>query len=311
MTIADKILRAKADYDAVYEAGKASGGGGEVTETILEPTEVTENHCWDRQFADLVERENCDFYSYEIQGMFGRVVKVKTILPVDSGVIFADDMENELAFPWYVENTSSNYECEKAFAISSNNFVISFSCVRTEGYPQVIVISGGGNASHTSCYDGTFEGEYIDNEITSVRYGAFAGCTEITKVSLPNCTNVGGNYAFYNMKNVKEILLPNVTSGVFGYTFQNCTNVETIDLRSLGGVKLDGNCFRYCSALETLILGGTEINTLANTNVLSGTPASMSIYVPHDLVDAYKGATNWTTYASRIKSRNDYPGGPI
>ena len=28
MTITEKILRAKADYDAVYEAGKNAGGGG-------------------------------------------------------------------------------------------------------------------------------------------------------------------------------------------------------------------------------------------------------------------------------------------
>ena len=154
---------------------------------------------------------------------------------------------------------------------------------------------------HTSCFDGTFEGEFVDNDITSVRYGAFADCKEITKLSLPNCTNVGGNYAFYNMTNVKEILLPNVASGVFGATFNSCTNVETIDLRSLGGALLDSNCFRYCSKLTTLILGGTAINTLANNNVLGGTPSSMSIYVPDNLVDAYKANSTWASYVSRIK----------
>lgn len=165
--------------------------------------------------------------------------------------------------------------------------------------------------SHTSCFDGSFEGDFIDNDITSLRYGAFAECKKITNLSLPNCTTIGGNYAFYYMENAEEILLPNVTGGVFVATFNFCSKAEIIDLRSLGGVLFDNNCFRYCSNLETLILGGTTINTLANTNVFGGTPATMSIYVPHDLVDAYKSATNWTTYADRIKSRNDYPGGPI
>ena len=63
---------------------------------------------------------------------------------------------------------------------------------------------------HTSCFDGTFKGEFIDNDITSVRYGAFADCNNITKVSLPNCNTISGNYAFYNMDSVTEILLPNV-----------------------------------------------------------------------------------------------------
>ena len=162
--------------------------------------------------------------------------------------------------------------------------------------------SGGG--SHTSCFDGTFEGEFVDNDITSVRYGAFADCKEITKLSLPNCTKVGGNYAFYNMTNVKEILLPSAASGVFGATFNSCTNLETIDLRNLGGVLLDSNCFRFCSALKTLILGGDAICTIANNNVLGGTPSSMSIYVPDDLVDAYKANSTWASFTSRIKPRS-------
>ena len=165
--------------------------------------------------------------------------------------------------------------------------------------------SGGGSVSHTSCFDGTYSGDYIDANITSVRYGAFAGCTEITKLSLPNCTNIGGNYAFYNMTNVKEILLPNVTGSAFGTTFYQCSNVETIDLRSLGGVLLDSNCFRYCAKLATLIFGGTAINTLANNNVLGGTPTTMSIYVPDDLVDAYKANSTWASYVSRIKPMSE------
>lgn len=169
--------------------------------------------------------------------------------------------------------------------------------------------SGGG--SHTSCFDGTYSGDYIDADITSVRYGAFAGCENITKVSLPNCTTIGGNYAFFSMTNVKEILLPKVTSGVFGATFNACSNMETIDLRRLGGVLLDSNCFRYCSNLTTLILGGTAINTIANNNVLGGTPTSMSIYVPDNLVDAYKANSTWASFTSRIKKWSDYPGGGL
>ena len=172
-----------------------------------------------------------------------------------------------------------------------------------------VAVEGGG--SRTSCFDGTLEGEYIDNEITSVRYGAFAGCAQITKIDLPNCTRINGNYAFYDMTNVKKILLPNVKSGLLGATFNSCSNVETIDLRNLGGVLFDSNCFRYCSKLTTLILGGTAINTIANNNVLGGTPTSMSIYVPDNLVDAYKANSTWASFTSRIKKWSDYPGGGL
>lgn len=270
------------------------------TEKVVEPAEVEEGIYWDTSEQNPRARNDCDLYNYKFKGMFGKTAKVKAILPYGSSIII-NDYGNEFFNEWYDSTAENDCEIEKEFPITSDDFELRVSCVRAEGYPQVIVISaGGGNAepvSHTSCFDGTYEGEFVDNDITSLRYGAFAGCENITKVSLPNCTNIGGNYAFYDMTSVKEILLPNVTGGVFGATFNNCPNVQKIDLRSLGGVLFDSNCFRYCTKLQILILGGTEINRLANTNVLGGTPATMSIYVPDDLVEAYKAADYWKTDA--------------
>lgn len=294
--------------------GAFSGGGGATTETIIEPSEVLENQCYAN--GEHVDRDGCDFYWFHIDNKFGSYVRVKAIVPEDSCVLL-NDYTNGIWNEYSDSIGEATYVVDKEFPLTGDSFEIGISCVRTEGYPQVIVISmGGGNVepvSHTSCFDGSYEGEFVDNEITSLRYGAFAECKEITKVSLPNCTRIGGNYAFYYMTNVTEILLPNVSSGLFGGTFNQCANVEIIDMRSLGGVLFDSNCFRYCSNLQTLILGGTEINRLANTNVLGGTPATMSIYVPDDLVDAYKAADYWKTdtIASKIKKWSDYPGGGI
>ena len=180
------------------------------------------------------------------------------------------------------------------------------------GNKKVQIHSGSiAGVSLTDFVQGTMQGEYIDANVTSLRFGAFASCANITKVSLPNCTKIPGSYAFSAAGDLEEISLPNVTSGTFTSTFRGCYNVKTIDLRSLGGVTLDTNCFRGCLSLKTLILGGTAVNPIINTNVLYGTPETMSIYVPDNLVDDYKAATNWATFASRIKSRNDYPGGAI
>ena len=49
---------------------------------------------------------------------------------------------------------------------------------------------------------------------------------------------------------------------------------------------------------------------MANTNSLGGTLIASGtgyIYVPKALVDSYKSATNWTTYASQIRAIEDYP----
>ena len=299
MSIAEKILRAKADYDAVYEAGKAAGGG-ETTEIVIQPSEIEDGICWDTRESGWVEDASCALYDYYINNMFGATAKIKTVLPENSEVlIFGEEEGTGVSLDYSIS------EDEFEFPISCNRINFRVSCVKTEGLPQVVLSFNGiivepEPVSHTSCFDGTFEGEFIDNDITSVRYGAFAECTQITKLSLPNCTTISGNYAFYHLDNAEEILLPNVTGGVFAATFNFCGKVKRIDLRNLGGVKFDNNCFRYCYALEKLILGGDAICTVANDNVLGGVPTTMTVYVPTDLVPAYQGTSPWSKY--EIKS---------
>ena len=41
--------------------------------------------------------------------------------------------------------------------------------------------------------------------------------------------------------------------------------------------------------------------TLANTNAFNSTPADSIIYVPTGSLEAYQTATNWSTYASRMR----------
>lgn len=69
-------------------------------------------------------------------------------------------------------------------------------------------------------------------------------------------------------------------------------------------------CFAGCTKLQALILRNTNVVALANTNAFQSTPIASGngfVYVPAALVDSYKAATNWTTYANKIRSIEDYP----
>jgi hypothetical protein len=47
-----------------------------------------------------------------------------------------------------------------------------------------------------------------------------------------------------------------------------------------------------------------DVDALNDSSVASG---SGYIYVPAALVDSYKAATNWSTYAEQIRAIEDYP----
>ena len=69
------------------------------------------------------------------------------------------------------------------------------------------------------------------------------------------------------------------------------------------------NAFYGCESLETLIVG-TESERVCelSSNSLDGTDASLTIYVPDELVESYQAAPNWTDYSSQIHGISNLPG---
>lgn len=104
-------------------------------------------------------------------------------------------------------------------------------------------------------------------------------------------------------RSITEISNDEVTS-VGAYTFYNCSKLTSVNLSkclSIGSL----SC-AYCSSLTAFIITTTSrACTLTNTDAFTNTPIATSttegfIYVPDDLVESYRDATNWTTYKTKI-----------
>jgi len=141
---------------------------------------------------------------------------------------------------------------------------------------------------------------------TGLNYVKFINKT--IKIYSSNQLNVVGDFAFYNCSSLDTINFPNATS-IGQYAFRSCSNLYTVDFPVITSI---GNyAFNSCSNLTTLILRNTEtVALLNNANSLGSTPIASGtgyIYVPRALVDSYKAATNWSTYANKIRAIEDYP----
>lgn len=193
---------------------------------------------------------------------------------------------------------------------------------------KVNVQSEGGGVDYSAQFvEGTLT-EYENDEITSIRQNAFSFLTNLKSVKLPNLTSIPGE-GFRSCSSLEVIYAPLITSIGF-QTFYTCTSLETVDFPNLSSIntscfygceklkKLDlgvspsvsPQSMRYCSSLETVILRRQILATMSSTNALEGTPIESGtgyIYVPRDLVDSYKVATNWSTYADQIRAIEDYP----
>jgi hypothetical protein len=146
---------------------------------------------------------------------------------------------------------------------------------------------------------------YSNNRVTSVGRYSFAGWTALKTIDLPNLVTIG-NYAF-NASGITRAVFPKVTS-VGLSSLYNCTSLALVDLPVVE--EINAQAFAYSSKLETVIIRSTSVATLGNTNVFNNMPIKLGtgyIYVPSALVDSYKAASNWSTYAAQIRAIEDYP----
>lgn len=91
--------------------------------------------------------------------------------------------------------------------------------------------------------------------------------------------------------------------------FRSNTSVTKIDFYKSITYISSALCYG-ASALTALILRGDTVTNLTVTNAFTNTPIANGtgyIYVPSALVEDYKAATNWTTYADQIRAIEDYP----
>ena len=186
---------------------------------------------------------------------------------------------------------------------------------------NVNVASSGGSDEAEALIKRTIT-SYSNDTLTSVGNYAFHSCSKLTTVSLPNATTIGTSS--FNASGITSIYIPKVTS-ITTQSFYMCNSLTELNMPSLKTIAAQGvrNCkklarvdlgvttsigalsFDSCPALDTFIVRTSSVCSLANTSAFTGTLIASGtgyIYVPDNLVDSYKSATNWSTYAAQIKA---------
>lgn len=151
---------------------------------------------------------------------------------------------------------------------------------------QAIETGGGGGSDElvNSLIDRTISGAYVNNTVTIIgRYG-LAGCTKLTSVVLPAVASTDGN------------------------SINGCSALTKADFSNLQNIRY--STFYANKKLITLIIRTQAVAKLENTSAFKDTPIASGtgyVYVPSALVNSYKSATNWSTYANQIRAIEDYP----
>lgn len=176
----------------------------------------------------------------------------------------------------------------------------------------------------------------IPNSVTKIGHTAFRDSQQLTECVLPDSiTEIGSNtfMGCYNLTsnnfhipaNLKIIPTSfisecdkitgtiNLPSSIttLNPTCMDLTYIDTVKVNSIIGI--NHMAFNYCRKLANFVIyandGTDNLCRMFNSSAFSGTPIKNKtgyIYVPDDLVENYKTATNWSVYASQIKPLSEY-----
>lgn len=157
--------------------------------------------------------------------------------------------------------------------------------------------------------------------VTQVKRNAFEACKFLQTINLPNVTNLGSG-AFTNSA-IQQADFPLVTT-MEGGCFEKATNLTSVNLPLVTALPIDAfrnstirtadfaavtninrTAFTDCTSFETLIIRTPSVCVISDISVaLRGSKIASGtgyIYVPDNLVDSYKAATNWVALANQIK----------
>ena len=142
-------------------------------------------------------------------------------------------------------------------------------------------------------------GSYIFNKCSQLETMIVAtGNTEFDSRNSCNAIiKTSNNELWYGCKNT---VIPSSVTSIRASAFYESYGLTTLTIPS-SIATIGGSTFVNCSNLTELIFEGTTPPTLSGSSALGQTNYTFPIYVPDGVVNDYKAATNWVSYASRIK----------
>ena len=122
----------------------------------------------------------------------------------------------------------------------------------------------------------------------------------ITSIENTTVTSIG-SAAFQYCRSLTFAKFTEVLS-VSSNAFTNCTALIEVDFAT--SPTFNAASFNACELLDKFIIRGQSVAKLSNTNAFTNTPIAKGtgiIYVTDEFVESYKSATNWSTFADKIK----------
>lgn len=154
------------------------------------------------------------------------------------------------------------------------------------------------------------------SQVTSVT-DMFSGCSNLESINIQNFnTQKVTNFSrmFANDNKLTNVYFDNIdTSSATNISYMFAyTGLISIDLSGFDTNKVTNSIYMFqnCTNLTKVIINRQDVFKMTDTSMMGNTPIEDGtgyVYVPDNMVETYKSATNWSAYADQIKGMSELP----
>lgn len=206
----------------------------------------------------------------------------------------------------------------KNCTLSSNSFM--YCSASTLSFGSGTIISKVGTYSYTF---GNSKISNIDlNGVTLIGDYAFKKTSGFTSITIPSSVTTFGSNAFASISGLNSVTIDYASNATLKSSQFTGSSITSLTIGS-HPTSIGDSMFRKCTGLTSIVIPSniSSINGyafdgcsgLTSITVHSVTPPTLGIsafnstndcpiYVPSESVDAYKAASGWSSYASRIQA---------
>ena len=136
--------------------------------------------------------------------------------------------------------------------------------------------------------------------VTSINNNVFYNCYSIESVTIPDSVTSIDNFSFYNCYSLASVTIPDGVTSIRNSVFYNCYSLASVTIPD-GVTSIRTYAFGNCYGIRYYDFSAcTSVPALSNTSAFNNLPSDCQMLIPAALADAWKAATNWSTYADHI-----------
>ena len=137
----------------------------------------------------------------------------------------------------------------------------------------------------------------IPNSVTSIGNGAFRDCTGLTSITIPNSvTSIGGS-TFENCSSLTSITIPNSVTSIGDWAFDGCSSLTSITIPN-SVTSIGYSAFYGCTGLTSIYLLSIVPPSISSSSFSNTQYKNAVLYVPQGTLATYQVADNWKNFTN-------------